>query len=268
MKPEIADRLTRITNRFYRQQAASFSATRQAPWTGWGRCLAVWEREAGNRSGGAVPVLDVGCGNLRFERYLEQAHAAVPWAFSAVDDCRPLVAAALRTQPVRAPLCYQNLNVMPALGEGASALAGALEAPPALLAVCFGLLHHVPTFERRAALLRALVHKTQPGGVVCVSFWRFMANNKLAARTRALQPQALADCNLTVGDLDADDYLLGWNAQPGVYRYCHHFGEREIDRLVASLGPAVRVVDRFVSDGRTGDLNAYLVLQPLPPEHC
>ena len=47
-------------------------------------------------------------------------------------------------------------------------------------------------------------------------------------------------------------------------RYCHEADDEEIDRLVAALGhrmPDTLVVDRFKSDGRTDDLNAYIVLQ-------
>ena len=35
----VTERLTRITSEFYAQQAQSFSATRQAPWQGWQKCL-------------------------------------------------------------------------------------------------------------------------------------------------------------------------------------------------------------------------------------
>lgn len=213
-----------------------------------------------------VPVLDVGCGNLRFERYLEQAHAAVPWSFYAVDNCRPLVEDRAVASTVRSSARFQQLDLAPLLAQGPNYLADALVAPPVNLTVCFGVLHHVPTFERRVALLRALISKTTPDGTVCVSFWRFMAHAQLAQRTRALQPQALADCDLTAADLDPNDYLLGWNARPGVYRYCHHFSEREIDELVEHVAPVATVVDRFVSDGRSGNLNAYLVLRPLPSD--
>lgn len=280
MKPEIADKLTRITNRFYREQAASFSATRQAPWKGWDRCLACWNQS--RESAGApasARVLDVGCGNLRFERYLAHCHAGIPWECYAVDNCRPLLRAAATAggnpsaeggshgiiDPDQAALFasvrFQELDIMPLLVHGSFALSDALEAPAADLTVCFGVLHHVPTVERRAALLRNLVAATVPGGLVCVSFWRFMENEALASRTRALQPQALADTGIAAGDLDPNDYLLGWEKRPGVYRYCHHFPEYEIDELAAQLGGSVRVVDRFASDGRTGNLNSYLVLR-------
>ena len=61
--------------------------------------------------------------------------------------------------------------------------------------------------------------------------------------------------------MERNDYLLGWNAQPGVYRYCHHFDDGEVDRLADAVSDKARVVDRFTADGRSGNLNAYIVLR-------
>ncbi len=60
------------------------------------------------------------------------------------------------------------------------------------------------------------------------------------------------------------DSLLGWQDDEAAVRYCHEADDGEIGRLVAALGrrmPDTHVVDRFKSDGRTGDLNAYIVLK-------
>ena len=55
-----AEQLSCITSEFYAQQAQSFSATRQAPWQGWQKCLeAMPQLLAGEKPS----VLDIGCGN-------------------------------------------------------------------------------------------------------------------------------------------------------------------------------------------------------------
>lgn len=132
---------------------------------------------------------------------------------------------------------------------------------PADLTVCFGFFHHVPTFEARVRLMQGLLAATRPGGVCCVSFWRFMSEPGLATKARATTTLALESLGLTAADLDGGDFLLGWQSQPGVYRYCHSFDDDEVDRFLAAVDASVRVVDRFVSDGRSGSLNEYLVLQ-------
>lgn len=289
MTPETAHILTGLTDAFYRAQAASFSATRTQPWRGWARILPAVDAACDGEGPGnpAVPaasadVLDLGCGNLRFERYLAAARPQIGWRFHAVDNCLPLVRAGVAAAPGAAALDaaadsvsaaasvdpalpfdvrFQELDVMEALAAGPGVLASRLQAPACRAAVCFGVMHHVPGFAARVDLLRALVGALAPGGVAAVSFWRFLESPALARRARSLQPQALADAGLAASDLDADDYLLGWDVQPGVYRYCHHFRPAEIDALLDALGPAVQVVDRFAADGRTGTLNAYLVLR-------
>lgn len=175
-----------------------------------------------------------------------------------MDSCRALLPDESPASNVR--ICFQELDIVSRLlSGGGQTLARALRAPACDAAVCFGVMHHVPSFEARVELLRALVAGVRDGGMVCVSFWRFMENDGMARRVRALQPQALADAGLSAEDLERNDYLLGWDAQPGVYRYCHHFDDGEVDRLIAALGREVCVADRFVSDGRGGNLNAYVV---------
>ena len=70
-----AEQLSRITSEFYAQQAQSFSATRQMPWQGWQQCLNAMPQLL---SGEKPSVLDVGCGNLRFARYLCDEAKVVP----------------------------------------------------------------------------------------------------------------------------------------------------------------------------------------------
>ena len=137
---------------------------------------------------------------------------------------------------------FQKMDVLGRLVHEAD-LAAAFEAPPCQLVSCFGLFHHVPGARYRAALLDALVRCAKPGGFVAVSLWQFMDEPGIAAKAQAVHAQALLD-NV-----------------PGAYRYCHHFTDGEVDGLVASVAGRARLVARFSSDGRTGALNTYVVLQ-------
>ena len=60
-----------------------------------------------------------------------------------------------------------------------------------------------------------------------------------------------------------NDYLLGWQDTQGPHRDCHHFDEPEIERLLAmSVADSAGVlVSRFEADGKTGNLNEYVVLR-------
>lgn len=259
MDDETAGILIRTTSDFYRRQAASFSATRRAPWPGWRRLLA-------GPAGGALregrSVLDVGCGNLRFERFLEEAAPNPARRVVAVDDCAPLVG------DVPAGTTYLEADVLAALLDG-----GLAQTLPAAvhgrrggydLVACFGFMHHVPGKGNRASLLRQLAARLAPGGCLAVSFWQFANSPALLARAREAHARgirALAASGLEVAQLEEDDFLLGWQDVPDAFRYCHCFDEAEVAATVRAAGLENQVVDRFEADGRTGNLNAYVVIR-------
>lgn len=254
MDIKTAEKLCELNTRFYRENAASFSETRVAPWPGWKRCLELARADEGARDTGRpdapLRVFDLACGNLRFESYLAQE---LSFEAYAVDNCEGLV-------PEMEHVRFRNLDVVDTLlhGEG-TRLNQLYDAPRAHLSACFGFMHHVPMRHLREEVLRSLVDQTVPGGLVCVSFWAFMNNAQLAAKAQETHAQGMADLGLS--DFEEGDYLLGWKNKPGVYRYCHHFGEEEVGALAASVADKADVVARFLSDGRTNDMNSYLVLK-------
>jgi len=254
----LALRLCALTGEFYRANAESFSQTRQSPWQGWVRLLEVMDARAAERE--LLRVLDVACGNLRFERYLADALPGRMLSGWAVDNCEPLVEAGERSEfgPL-SRIAFQNLDVIERLSGGR--LRESLEAPDASrdLAVSFGFMHHVPLECWRAELLRTLIAKVRPGGFVAVSFWRFLNSDKLARKAQETTIRARAE--LGIPELPPNDYLLGWQDTQGLYRYCHHFDELEIERLLAAVADSAELVSRFEADGKTGNLNEYVVLR-------
>lgn len=254
----LALRLCALTGEFYCANAESFSQTRQSPWQGWVRLLEVMDARAAERE--LLRVLDVACGNLRFERYLADALPGRMLSGWAVDNCEPLVEAGERSEfgPL-SRIAFQNLDVIERLSGGR--LRESLEAPDASrdLAVSFGFMHHVPLECWRAELLRTLIAKVRPGGFVAVSFWRFLNSDKLAGKAKETTSRARAE--LGIPELPPNDYLLGWQDTQGLYRYCHHFDEPEIERLLAMMADSADLVSRFEADGKTGNLNEYVVLR-------
>ena len=115
-------------------------------------------------------------------------------------------------------------------------------------------------------LIDALLQKTASGGVVCASFWQFMGDEKFVKKAETWNSKAkseLASVGLDASQLETGDYFLGWQNEPGLWRYCHDFEEFEIDALVAAAceGGKAREVARFSADGKSGAMNRYVVLQ-------
>lgn len=276
MNESFARELCALNNRFYAQQAASFSSTRHAPWAGWRRCLDeiaadVSDAASGSVSGALVPgVLDIGCGNLRFEKFLAARYPDVPLEVRALDSCAALAHSAEDLEPPAEPagdavsVQFEECDVMDQVAsadvaELALRLRGGAETFG--LSVAFGFLHHVPLPAWRVRLVQAMVRATRPGGYVCLSLWRFMDDEGLAAKARASHARALGTLGWGADAFAPGDYLLGWRDEEAAFRFCHSFTDEEAEALVASVEGEARLVARFRADGRTGALNDYLVLR-------
>ncbi len=273
MEQRIARDLAALTEDFYRGHAQSFSATRAQAWPGWKRVLGSLEAVAGPSG---LVLLDVACGNLRFERFMADTYEG-RFVATAVDSCDELAVQALpemrqaqpQVQPSagreRARVTFVHADIIAALLDGGregvvSALGKAYDA-----VVCFGFFHHVPGADNRAELMRALVQTVRPGGVVAVSLWRFAEHEAGYRKAQARDARALAQLSdrgwdIAAGKLEPGDHLVGWHNKPGVWRYCHSFSDEEAKGL-AQASPEIHCIDRFASDGKTGTDNLYLVVQ-------
>lgn len=241
MDQNTAQRLNNLNADFYQKVSVSFSATRQAPWQGWRiLCDGVLRELPPNPS-----ILDLACGNLRFEKYLVQEFGAIrAWT---VDNCDALAYDANgNDDKTLASVTFQHVDLVQTMLNGGN-LAAAIDAPPCDLGVCFGFMHHVALPDHRQQVLETLVEQTRPGGLVVTSFWQFERDRHIVAKAQALNNDG--------------DYLLGWRNNTDARRYCHSFRTDEIDALVASVASRAHEIDRFWADGKSNDLNCYVVLR-------
>ena len=244
MDDATARALNRINRRFYAEQARAFSSTRESPWPGWRRLAERLEAEALTR---APAVLDVGCGNARFGRFLAERAPAL--RYTGVDASAALLAVArerggLGPEPV--------LHELDLVEEDLPAWLGARRFD---LIVLFGVLHHVPGGARRETLLRGLLAHLAPTGVLALTSWRLARFERF--RARALPWEASPE-PLDPAQLEPGDRLLPWDRGEGV-RYVHFAHDEETAELVARTG--ARLVERYEADGRDEALNHYFLLR-------
>ena len=237
-----AQQMTALTCDFYRRVGPSFSATRAGAWPGWERVLDLIAT-----CGDAPRVLDLACGNLRFERALfERVPAACAWA---IDSCDAMVS----DDDPRIRYIHSDLAET-LLGDAALP-----SVPPCDAAVSFAFMHHLPLLEQRVRLMEVLVDAVQPGGIAAVSFWQFADDARLLAKARAATKAAAACYDLSA--FGPDDYLMGWQDERDAFRFCHHVSDAEIDLLMDAVSPCAHVVARYNADGASGRLNQYVVLE-------
>ena len=269
-----------INTAFYHNNAPSFSVTRTAPWHGWKECARLFEEHGTVTANSAskASVFDLACGNLRFEEYLCERFPRASFSFFTVDNCEPLLPTinpfvnddGFLSNP-RCNLRFQNLDVVNALLNKMEPLDSFFQKSPCEnlcdVSVSFGFMHHIPTQALRFKTLQTLINKTRPNGLIAVSFWQFLNNEKLAKKAHETHEQALdffasSDAwSLDSACLEPGDFFLGWNNAPNQYRYCHNFSEHEITELACAIEQQAPVLSRFVADGRTNNLNSYLILQ-------
>lgn len=241
--------IARSTNRFYADHAASFASTRQRPWQGWVRLLPHLLTLPPS-----FTVLDAACGNLRFEHFLAERglHPSVAYA---VDACHDLLASpapgTLRTERIPADLIelLEDEHSFSSIGV-----------PPCDLTACFGFMHHLPHAHLRERMIETLLASTKPGGLCILSLWQFGKDARIAEKAQRLTGAAERTLGITL-DGTADRFL-GWQEAEGAFRFCHDFSDAECSDLARfAEGRGAHMLDSFSADGKTGDLNRYLVLQ-------
>ena len=243
--------LNAINRAFYREQAAAFSATREDPWPGWDEVWACVEAAA---LAERLDVIDVGCGNGRFGRFL--AKHAPTLRYVGVDASPAMLALAGAHPPQAASV---ELHCLDLVEDDLDTWLGRRRFT---LVALFGVLHHVPGAEQRRELVAALAERLRPGGLLALSSWQFGAFERFRSRIlpwdeynrRAAQP-------VDPEHLDPGDRLLRWGEGEAL-RYCNFSSEVETRDLLGNLRG--EIVASFRADGREGDLNHYFVLKAGP----
>ncbi len=96
-----------------------------------------------------------------------------------------------------------------------------------------------------------------------MSLWRFLDDGNFAQRARADHDRLMQEIGLDKDTLSLDpgDYLLGWQNEPQLARYCHHFTDDEEHTLIDTLSDQAKLLDRFRSDGKNNMSNSYLIFR-------
>ncbi|NLX09751.1 MAG: class I SAM-dependent methyltransferase [Chloroflexi bacterium] len=224
--------LNQINQEFYRITAGSFDESRGRPWPGWDALLP--------HLPASLSVLDVGCGNGRFGLFLAQHLGAERVTYTGIDSSPELLA--------RARTALHGLN---ARLEARDLLREALpDGAPYDLVALFGVLHHIPGYTQRIALLRDLAQRVRPDGLLAFSAWRFYEYPRFRERIVPWPDDLQAE---------AGDFLLDWRRGERAIRYCHYVDDAEYVALVRATG--LTEIASYRADGRSGDLNRYSLLR-------
>jgi SAM-dependent methyltransferase len=249
MHPEICTKLVAINHTFYQTFGPAFAATRRRIQPGVRKVL---ERIPPNGRW-----LDLGCGSSALAA--EWAKQGRSGLYLGLDFSLPLLDEARQSsKDLRQDLEVRFHQADLAQLDWVTGLSGQhLDG-----ALSFAALHHIPGFETRLGILRAVRSLLPPGALFIHSEWQFQNSPKLLARR---QPWSLVDLN--PADLDEGDTLLDWRyalpnqAEQTGLRYVHLFSREELQELSEKAG--FKIQDEFESDGDGGRLSLYQFWQAL-----
>jgi tRNA (uracil-5-)-methyltransferase TRM9 len=237
MDEQLVRQLIAINQKFYSEFASAFSETRSSVQTRLDRIVAY--------IGDAGKVLDIGCGNGRLAERLEREGKRV--SYVGVDASPQLIAiaSARKTQLriIAADFFVGDITQSSWSLPFADASFG--------IAIALAVLHHIPSFDLRVAVLRDIHALLKPGARLILTNWAFDRNERQRKRI-----VAWSDAGFDERALEPGDALLAWKRGGVGYRYCHLITKEEMIRMAEVSG--FEVVKQYYADA---ELNLYSVLR-------
>lgn len=234
MHEQVQEKLLAINRSFYGQFARPFAQSRANPQPGFARAVAAIGAHSKR-------ILDVGCGEGRFGRFLWAQRPQV--AYTGVDFSANLLESARQSLPdatflqrdIAEPGCLDDLGQYDAV-------------------ICLAVLQHIPGRHNRARLLQEMGRRLAPQAPLIVSTWQFLESERQRKKI-----VAWAAGDLAPEEVEEGDYLLSWRSGGFGLRYVAAIDQAEMAHLARQAD--LTVAESFRSDGKEGNLNLYTVLR-------
>lgn len=239
MKTETVIKLNNLNKKFYEIVGADFDRTRQAAWKGWFQVLKYLPHKK-------LSIADIGCGNGRFGVFLNQN---MEFEYLGVDTDEALLKQAAKNL-IGKKAFFENFDVLK-LEKCDEFTKKKFD-----LIVAFGLMHHIPGHKNRLKLIKTMFNQLGEDGLLVVSFWRPDRTDSFLDKQERLSNETIEEIKINKDDLEDGDAFLGWS-DSGAKRYVHIASDSEIEKIQSELG--VEAVARYKADGKSGDLNEYVV---------
>ncbi len=227
-----------INKEFYLKTQEYFNRTRRFYWQGWEKLLPYLQ-------GRSLRILDVGCGNGRFGKFLEENIKSVDYV--GIDNNQYLLNEAKKTVKQGKLINQDILEKWPIKDKFD-------------LIVFFGVLHHIPGKDRRLKLLEKTKSYLKPGGLLVFSNWHFKKFKRFNSYVISWKEfKERNKLKLDLKQIEKNDYILDWKKGVTAYRYVHLVDDQEIKWLVSKL--EMELVETFTADGKQGQGNKYVILR-------
>jgi cyclopropane fatty-acyl-phospholipid synthase-like methyltransferase len=174
-------------------------------------------------------ILDLGCGNARFLEFLTKNNSN--FNYLGVDNSTHFIAKNKQNYPTHK---FIEMDIVSNLDQITNKYD---------LVTVFGVTHHIPGYEYRKDWFQKLEKILSSEGILVLSFWEFNTDKA----DKEFKPNHY--------QLEKNDYFLGWKGDFLCHRYCHLFGQEEIDEIKKILSNLIVIEEYSLDD------NKYLVLK-------
>jgi tRNA (uracil-5-)-methyltransferase TRM9 len=223
MKIEGIKEIIELNRNFYTEHNESFDKSRSYGfWEGFEEILKYLPSN--------LQVLDLGCGNARFLRFLLEKNQNIV-EYLGLDNSEEFIN---KNSKNYEKYQFRLTDVITNLNK---------ETKTYNLVVAFGITHHIPSRELRKKWFEKIATLVAKNGVLVISFWNFNKNNA----DQKFKPQFYIT--------EPGDFFLGWKGDFGTHRYCHYFEESEVTETISQLKD-FKLLSKFDKD-----FNTYLTLK-------
>lgn len=248
----------KTTTNFYKDIQKDFDTSRQFPWKGWERVLNIvksyidTDYNDKNNSKSKYSILDMGCGNGRFAKFLEDnltPSKKDKLQYIGLDNNEFFLEKGRQLVKDFEKGSY-SFKEFDFLKDPISNLQKSILEDDAKfdLIFGFGVTHHLTgDIEDKKDWFKHLGLLLEKEGILIFTNWQFLD---------------ISSKKMTLEKLEREgDYLLDFSGSTSK-RFCHHYSSDDISSILAVLKESnLTLIKRFKSDGRTTNLNEYFVFQ-------
>jgi tRNA (uracil-5-)-methyltransferase TRM9 len=219
----------------YTTHAEEFSKTRSSPWNGWKVLLNGYQSAFSQKP----RILDLGCGNGRFAKFLVQNQ--ISFEYVGVDSSVPLLKIAQTNLP------YNDFKFIQ-VDLNSTSWPDHIQEDFDII-VAFGFMHHLETLKIRKFFFEKNFELLKIEGKFFAAFWQFAKLERY--KNKIYQANKYPD-----EKYNQNDFLMDFGASRNS-RFCHYYSEEEMQEIESSVN--FQIIETFFNDGRDNNENLYKV---------